>query len=110
MPELTLGEIGRRLDDVVTQFERRLDAMLSQFERLASQAEQTYLRRDLYEAKHLTDLHSIATLEDKIRTLEKQRDQADQQRRNDRRLIFSALVAPVLVAVVVLVITTWGKP
>lgn len=87
--EPTLGEVVRRLEAVhadlkedLREYGHRLDTKVS-LERyqLEQEADQTAIRR----------------LGERVTAVEKAREQEQRDRRTDRRLIFSALVAPVLI-------------
>lgn len=89
--DVTIGELGRRLDTGFQNLERRMDAVT-----------ENYLRRDLYDSFRKNDLHSLALLEDQVR-------QTAKQRATDRRLLWSTLAAPVLVGLILLLLTAVGR-
>jgi hypothetical protein len=91
----TVGELFRRFDSLVNEvreFRRDVADQQRQFAR-------EYLRRAEYDALQASDTIQVRGLEQEVHNLEKRMEKADDRRRTDRALIFSALVAPVLVAV-----------
>ena len=62
-PEVTLGEIGRRID-----------ALSISVERLTTHMEVTYVRRDVYEQSQKLSADRLTSQDDRIETLEGQRD------------------------------------
>lgn len=87
--EMSLGEIGRRLNEVQVG----LKALDQKVDNLAG----VYVRNDLfllYERQQQSDVSRIqARLED-----------SERQRRDDRRLIWTSLVAPIVVIILAAII------
>lgn len=84
MDEPSIGEVLRRVDDAVAQLAR-----------LADRLERDYVTREAYQIQREADRDDVAEI---IRRL----DKSDTQRAADRRLLMTSLVAPLLVALVLL--------
>lgn len=82
--EPTLAEVVRRLDDVSRQL---VD--------LTSQLRTEYVGRELYASHREADRDDVANLATRMEATEK-------QRAADRRLVVTAFVAPIIVALVLL--------
>lgn len=114
----TLGEVTRRLDDV----SRRLDAVVQRIEASQQRFEATFVRIDLYERDKKADGFQMRGLEEEQHSLGKRHTaditrldgrvddltesvdgkfkQQEERRRTDRALVFSALIAPILVLLI----------
>lgn len=73
--DITLGEVVRRLDDITRQLAG-----------LADRLDETYLRKDVYEVKHVNLRHDV--------------DEILEQQQWNRRLAVSGIVLPVLATVI----------
>lgn len=100
MPELrraddgpTLGEVVRRLDDVALQLGKVAQQLADMPERLDS----TYVRRETYLVQHTADTKIAADLRTDL-------DAIVGQQRQNRMMVISALVYPILVAVMTFLI------
>lgn len=92
----TLGEVMRRLDDIV----RRVDACSHQLTEASAKNEKTYVRIDVFEARQAADAVHMNGLETEVHSISKRMEDNENRRRTDRALVFSALIAPILVALV----------
>jgi hypothetical protein len=73
--DITLGEVVRRLDDVSRQLAS-----------LAARLDETYLRKDVYEVKHVNLRNDV--------------DEILEQQQWNRRLAVSGIVVPVLATII----------
>jgi hypothetical protein len=109
--EVTLGELIRRLDDV------RLDC--KEDTREVRLVLDTKVSMERYQLEQLAREESLRLLADRVKALEDARDAEQQQRREedqraadrraaDRRLIFTAIIAPVLMLFLQLYLSARG--
>lgn len=97
----SLGEVVRRLDDIVA----RLDEMQRSTADREARFEKIYVRGDVFEAVQATDAVQMRGIEGEIHSLEKRFDATDaristveERRRQDRVLVLSGLAFPLIVA------------
>jgi hypothetical protein len=109
--EVTLGEMIRRLEDVrqdCKEDTRELRAVI-----------ETKVNMERYELERLARDETVRILLERIRTIEEAREQEARQRREDdqrladrraadRRLIFSALIAPIIMLFLTLYLSARG--
>ncbi len=93
----TLGELFRRFDVLANEVREFRRDVADQQRQFASE----YLRRAEYDALQTSDVIQVRGLEQEVHNLAKRMEASEERRRTDRALIFSALIAPVLVAVLV---------
>lgn len=109
--EVTLGEVMRRLDDV------RLD--LKEDIRQLRQMLDTKVSMERYQLEQLARDETLRQLVERIKSMEDARDREIQRRRDeeqkvaesrasDRRLVFSALIAPVIMLFLTLYLSARG--
>lgn len=109
--EPTLGEVMRRLEDVRQDLKEDLHQLASRLDGKVS--------LDVFEVRAKAFEHDIKAVMSRVAEIDAARErereqQAEQQRRaeewrrNDRRLAFSALVAPLLLILVQVWISTRG--
>lgn len=109
--EVTLGEVMRRLDDV------RLD--LKEDIRQLRQMLDTKVSMERYQLEQLARDETLRQLLERIKSMEDARDREIQRRRDeeqklderrasDRRLVFSALIAPVVMLFLTLYLSARG--
>lgn len=82
MPEWSIPEVVRRLDDITKQLAQLTDKL-----------EATYLRKDVYQAERLGDQDRVKTLADDV-------DSIFENQRWNRRLAISGLVLPILTSII----------
>ncbi len=92
----TLGEVVRRLYDIV----RRLDEMQRANAEREARYEQTYVRLDVFQARETADAIQVRGIEGEVHSLGKRLEQQEERRRTDRALLFTSLIAPLLVAAI----------
>jgi hypothetical protein len=95
---------------------RRLDDLMARLERLTLSLEEGYVRKDVQEARELATMMQLRGHEDELHQItarintmvanrDRERDERDRLRVADRRLFyslaFSALLGPVIVALIV---------
>jgi hypothetical protein len=90
--DVTLGEVVRRLDEVVKQLTA-----------LTVKLDETYLRRDVYEVQHTADDKVVKELRFDLDAI------VDQQRQT-RRLALSGIVLPVLATILAALILATVLP
>ncbi len=83
-PDVTLGEILRRLEKV----------------------EHAHLSQSLAASFRVTDQAYIAAVENRVRDLEEAYEADRKQRASDRRMVFAAIVAPLLVGTIMFILST----
>lgn len=88
MDEPTLGEIGRRLEDVRQDLKDDLREVAARLDSKVS------MERYLLEQQSRDE--AMRLLIERVKGIEEARDEERRQRERDRRLVFTALVAPVL--------------
>ena len=109
--EVTLGEVMRRLDDV------RLD--LKEDIRQLQQMLDTKVSMERYQFENVARDEALRQVLERIRSSEEAREQEQRQRREDeqrladrraadRRLIFSALIAPIIMLFLTLYLSARG--
>jgi hypothetical protein len=89
LDEPTLGEIGRRLEDVRQDLKDDLREVAARLDSKVS------MERYLLEQQSRDE--AMRLLIERVKGIEEARDEERRQRERDRRLVFTALVAPVLV-------------
>jgi hypothetical protein len=91
--EPSSGEVDRRLHDVRADLKDDVQDLGRRIDKLVSQ--------EAYDIRHTALVARVAKLEEAAEARERQaevdRRAAEAQRRSDRRLIFSALIVPVLI-------------
>lgn len=94
------GELARRLEAVhqdlkedFRELAARLDAKVSM---------------ERYQLEQLAALERERVLGERVRAIEQAREQEKQQRANDRRLLFTALIAPVIMLLLTLYVNSRG--
>ncbi len=97
----TLGEVVRRLEDIVV----RLDEIQRGTAEREARFEKTYVRVDVFEAVQATDAVQLRGIEGEIHSLSKRFDATDaristveERRRQDRALVLSGLAFPLIIA------------
>jgi hypothetical protein len=94
------GEIMRRLDELVTELRRLADTLA-----------EGYVRKDVLAAQNNATSIQITGIEDEQHVLHKRIDGVNQRldkndtdRQTDRRLIFTAIAAPIVVGIVLAIV------
>lgn len=100
----TLGEVVRRLDDV----SRRLDEITARVEAREARMEAAFVRKDVFEAVQVADATQVRGIESEVHTIIKRLDLAEERRRTDRALLFTSLIAPLLLMLIGAVVLTNG--
>jgi predicted RNA-binding protein len=97
----SLGEVVRRLEDIVA----RLDEMQRATAEREARFETIYVRADVFRAVQATDAVQMSGLEAEIHSLVKRFDATDtrigtveERRRQDRALVLSGLAFPLVIA------------
>lgn len=97
--EPTLGEVVRRLDAIHTDLKEDLREYGARLDKKVS-VERYELERRAADEVHRQVIERVAAIEaerqQEQRDAQQVRQKAEDQRRTDRRLIFSALIVPVL--------------
>lgn len=113
--EVTVGELVRRLEETGRRFENRLDEVVRRLEQSSknsaereSRFEQLFLPRREFELSQQVDATQARGLESEVHKITKRMDVTEDRRRGDRILVFTALVAPVLVALMTAAILAWS--
>lgn len=103
--EVTVGELVRRLEESIRRSENRLDEIVRRLEQSSknsaereTRSEQLFLTRREFELSQLVDATQVRGLEAEIQKTVKRLEVTEDRRRADRILVFTALIAPVLVA------------
>lgn len=106
MTDLTPGELGRRMDDVVrqvgvdlTRSEARLSNLESEFRTNSTNNDQKFVGSALYARDLAETRKDMAELQADLKDLKSTLD-------NNRRLVLTSLVLPVVVALIVFFLTT----
>jgi hypothetical protein len=99
----SLGEVVRRLEDIVA----RLDEMQRATAERESRFEKTYVRGDVFEAVQTTDAVQLRGIEGEIHSLSKRFDATDlristmqERRRQDRTVLLLGLAFPLIIALI----------
>lgn len=64
------------------------------------------VRKDVYDVQHAALLADIAQARLEVAEVEKAQEKAEERRASDRRLFFSAIAAPIIVAIVLVFVMT----
>lgn len=64
------------------------------------------VRKDVYEAHRAALLADVAAVRLEVAEVEKAQEKAEERRASDRRLFFSAIAAPIIVAIVLVFVMT----
>lgn len=106
MTDPSPSELGRRLDDTIRQFgldmtrtEKRLGDVESEVRSGSAQADGKYVSQGLYSRDHAEIRTDIAEIRADFKDLKATLD-------NNRRLVLTSLVLPVVVALIVFFLTT----
>lgn len=103
MPELeppTLGEVMRRLDNIVTE----LGKIASEMKQDRLDAAKTYVRQDLYVAQRQSDQAVTADVHADIQALKAERAR-DQQQRRQMNMWLAGLTVTVLLGIASIVVS-----
>lgn len=87
------SELWRLITDVRADLGQRLDQLV---------------RRDVYDARETARDRSMEALQRDIREIEEDREKEADRRAADRRLIFTALIAPLIMLAVVIYLASQG--
>ncbi|WP_069885286.1 hypothetical protein [Streptomyces luteocolor] len=87
------GELWRLITDVRAEISARLDQLV---------------RRDVYDARETARDRAMDALQRDIQEIEAEREKEADRRAADRRLIFTALVAPVIMLALMLYLASQG--
>lgn len=98
--EPTLGEVARRLEAIHADLKEDFRDLATRLDKKVS------VERYEIERRTADDVHR--QLIERIAAIEQDRRKAEDQRRADRRLVLTALVAPVLILVLQLYLTARG--
>lgn len=98
--EPTLGEVMRRLEDV------RLD-LKEDFRELGVRLD-TKVSLERYQLEQQARDNAHTAITERVKALEEAAKEKERQRQNDRRLIFSALIVPVLLVLLTVYLQTKG--
>jgi hypothetical protein len=98
--EPTLGEVMRRLEDV------RLD-LKEDFRELGVRLD-SKVSLERYQLEQVARDSTVTALTERVKGLEEAAKEKEQQRAADRRLIFSALIVPVLIVLLQVYLSTRG--
>lgn len=98
--EPTNGELARRLEDRLGDLRDDIQQLGIRLDRSVS------MERYQIEQQQRDDAHKL--LLERVKGIEDARREQEKQRQNDRRLIFSALVVPVLLVLLQVYLSTRG--
>lgn len=87
------SELWRLITDVRADLGQRLDQLV---------------RRDVYDARETARDRSMEALQRDIREIEENREKEADRRAADRRLIFTALIAPIIMLAVMIYLASQG--
>jgi hypothetical protein len=114
-PDMTLGELGRRIDALMAEVRTTREAMQVEVRQTRidmtehnRRFESEFLRKSEFEARQSADVMQLRGLESEVHALVKRQEASDERRRTDRALIISAFVAPLVVAVFVALLLNGG--
>lgn len=98
----TLGELMR----VVVDIRQQLTDMRQQ----AAEREKLFVRADVFEARQASDAIQLNGLEKEVHSVSKRLDAAEERARSTRWLVWSSLIAPLLVGLVLAAVLAGGAP
>lgn len=104
--DITTGELARRIESAVQVLGGSLEALRKEIVALGTRVESTYLRQDLASAFRITDQAYIAKVQNDLQDLDKELRITQDQRRTDRRLMWTSLVAPLLILGITLLLSS----
>ncbi|MGW1892155.1 hypothetical protein ACWCP6_18125 [Streptomyces sp. NPDC002004] len=87
------SELWRLITDVRADISQRLDQLV---------------RRDVYDARESARDRAMEAIQRDVQEIEKEREKEADQRASDRRLIFTALVAPAIMLAVMIYLASQG--
>ena len=104
--DITTGELARRFEDAVCGLGSNVEALRLEIRTLGNSVESIYLRKDLAASFRVTDQAYIAKVENELQDLDKELQATQKQRTTDRRLMWTSLIAPLLILGITLLLSS----